>query len=55
MMTTYNRVGTVVDVTRAVRRRSSTLAANASTAFDAWSSYVGTIDKAALKSVGIKK
>jgi hypothetical protein len=54
MMTTYNRVGTVVDVTRSVLG-ASTLAAGASTTFDAWSSYAGTVDKATLKSVGIKK
>ena len=54
MMTTYNRLGTVVDVTRSVLG-ASTLGAGASTTFDAWSSYAGTIDKATLKSVGIKK
>jgi glucose/arabinose dehydrogenase len=54
MMTTYNRVGTVVDVARAALG-ASTLAAGASTTFDAWSSYDGTVDRATLKSVGIKK
>ena len=53
LMTTYNRVGTVLDVTRATVA-STTLAANVTMAFDALSSYVGTIDKVALKSVGIK-
>jgi len=54
MMTTYNTYGTVVDVTRSVLG-ASTLGAGASTTFDAWSSYAGTIDKATLRSVGIKK
>ena len=54
MMTTYNRVGTVVDVTRSVIG-AKTLAAGKSTTFDAWSSYVGTVDKASIWAVGIRK
>ncbi len=54
MMTSYNRVGNVVDVTRSIIG-SPTLGAGASTTFDAWSSLAAPIDKAGLRMVGVRK
>jgi len=54
MMTTYNSLGTVVDVTSA-GRGLGTLGAHQSTWFDAWSSYAGIVDKASIRSVGVRK
>jgi hypothetical protein len=54
MMTSYNTFGMVVDVTRSIIGKS-TLAAGASTTFDAWSSLASPIDKAGLRMVGVRK